>query len=100
MTAVSGPASRWLFVVARDQVDLLTFMNRDAFLDPDATVVWDRRVGDRRRAADASVPERRHGERRQLWVAEHMARYGFAVVDLERKLVIPPPAGAGRLPGR
>ena len=38
---MSGPAPRWLFVVARDQVNLLTFMNRDAFLDPDVAVVWD-----------------------------------------------------------
>lgn len=92
MAPVSGPTSRWLFVVARDQVDLLTFMNRDAFLDPDAAVVWDRRVGDRRRVPGPSVTERRHGERRHLQVAEHIARYGFAVVDLERQQVIPPPA--------
>jgi len=103
MAPVSGPASRWLFVVARDQVNLLTFMNRDAFLDPDAAVVRDRRIADRRRAPEPGVTERRHGERRRLQVAEHIARYGFAVIDLERKQVIPPPATAattGRAPKR
>lgn len=100
MAAVSETAARWLFVVARDHVDLLTFMNRDAFLDPGATVVWDRRVGERRRVSGSSAVERRHGERRRLHVAEHMARYGFAVVDLERQHVVPPPAAGSRSPAK
>lgn len=98
MTAVGAPDPRWLFVVARHHVDLLTFMNRDAFLDPGATVVGDRRVADRRRAAGPGAPERRRGERRRLQVAEHMARYGFAVVDRARGEVVPPPAAAVRRP--
>jgi hypothetical protein len=93
---VSETPARWLFVVARDHVDLLTFMNRDAFLDPGAAVVWDRRVGERRRGVGQGSPERRRGERRRLQVAEHMARYGFAVVDLERGQVVPPPAVSAR----
>ena len=67
-------------------------MNRDGFLDPNASVVWDRRVEERRRSREAGVPDRRVTERRQLRVAEHLRRYGFAVVDRERHQVIPPPA--------
>ena len=89
---MSEPTPRWLFVVARDQLDLLRFMNQDAFLDPGAAVVGDRRVAARRRASSPVVGERRRGERRRLQVAEHIARYGFAVVDVHRGQVIPPAA--------
>lgn len=91
MNAMYEPR-RWLFVVAHDRADLLAFMSQEAFADPDAAVVADRRRGARRRVSSQVVPERRQGERRRLRVAEHIARYGFAVVDLRREQVIPPPA--------
>jgi len=91
MSAVSEPR-RWLFVVARDRADVTGFMSQEAFVDPDAAVVEDRRRAGRRRISSPVVTERRRGERRRLQVAEHIARYGFAVVDVRRGQVIPPPA--------
>jgi hypothetical protein len=53
----------YLMVVQRGDLDRFRFLST-TFRDRPVEVVWDRRVGDRRRSADASAVDRRAGDRR------------------------------------
>jgi hypothetical protein len=53
----------YLMVVQRGDVDRFRFLNA-TFRDRPVEVVWDRRVGDRRRSAEGSAVDRRAGDRR------------------------------------
>jgi hypothetical protein len=54
----------YLMVVQRGDKDRFRFLSA-TFRDRPVEVLWDRRVGDRRRSAEGAVVERRSGDRRQ-----------------------------------
>jgi hypothetical protein len=53
----------YLMVVQRGDQDRFRFLS-STFRDRPVEVMWDRRVGDRRKAADASPVDRRSSDRR------------------------------------
>jgi hypothetical protein len=57
--------ARFLYVIARDRLDLLERLKEEFAQEPDVAVVKDRRQGERRRESHIHVPERRSGDRRR-----------------------------------
>jgi hypothetical protein len=55
-----------LVIVKRDEFATFELLCRVFADDPDVRVVWDRRVGQRRRAAVQTSEERRSSDRRRL----------------------------------
>jgi hypothetical protein len=68
-----------LFIVSRSDTRTYSYLKR-AMASGDIDVVLDRRNGDRRRARQATVPERRGGDRRQRDVTADLQMYGWALV--------------------
>ena len=84
---------RRLIIVARDEMDLYRSIVADLSADPLTDVIFDRRLGQRRRPLAQRVPERRRSDRRRVDIAALLNSQGYAIVDAAR------PRGAQR-PGR
>lgn len=71
-----------LYVVARDRLDLYEELSRTLADQPDAQVILDRRIGDRRQRPGARTPDRRQAERRraQPAVDANLRSLGWTVV--------------------
>jgi len=69
-----------LFVVARSRPDVYRFF-AETFADvPTVGVIWDRRLGERRRAVIPVAAERRRDERRRLDRDAELQRIGHAFI--------------------
>ena len=76
-----GPVSRLLFIVARNEDQLLEELRRSFAGIPGVEVVVDRRQSDRRLAAHGAPSERRHHDRRAASSLDtHLATMGWVVV--------------------
>jgi hypothetical protein len=75
-----------LFIVARQQPHLYSYLLREFSEEPDVQVIMDRRFGERRRRGDRrTVPrgDRRQGDRRgKLEIDAQLAAIGYAFVRL------------------
>lgn len=97
----SFPSTRWLFIVpASDpaRYEHLSNLLRDV---PGATVILDRRRGERRRGGERMAPERRRFERRVR--RPQVSSLGYALVKFtqrqaEARAGAPAPAGAATAP--
>jgi hypothetical protein len=93
----SFPATRWLFIVPPGDAaryDHLAKLLKDV---PGATVIVDRRRGERRGAAEPGVPERRRFERRVRRAEFNGLGYGlirFAVRGGTSGAASPPPSSS------
>lgn len=58
-------STRYLIVVARDEVDLFEYLRQRFRSDKKVEVILDRRRADRRQQSQTRQPERRSDERRQ-----------------------------------
>jgi hypothetical protein len=89
----SFPSTRWLFIVPPGDVaayDHLLNLLKDV---PGATVIVDRRHGERRHGASAATPDRRHFERRVR--RPEMSSLGYGLVRFAiRETAKPPRSGA------
>jgi hypothetical protein len=83
--------SQHLFIVARQQLDLYSYLTREFSGEPDVQVILDRRRGERRRQADSHTADshtmegtdRRHAERRSDGeVGDQLSSLGYAFVRL------------------
>jgi len=76
--------ARHLFIVARQQPDLFSYLSREFSAEPDVTVIVDRRQGERRRAPRPATAERRQQSDRRLQagVVGHLSTLGYAFVRL------------------
>jgi hypothetical protein len=75
---------RRLVIVARDEMELLSSLVAEARDDPLTEVLFDRRVGQRRRGLGSRVPERRRADRRRVDITEDLNSEGYAVVYAAR----------------
>jgi hypothetical protein len=74
---------RELFIVARHDRDLYDYLKRRFDGRPDVEVIYDRRVGERRRRTESPATERRGSDRRsRTTLDEDLERLGFAVLPL------------------
>jgi len=77
---------REIFIVARDRPDLYRYLSQTFADAQNVQVIWDRRGGDRRSAADAVAGrslERRHAERRQrASVDNELHTVGYAFISI------------------
>jgi hypothetical protein len=71
---------RLLFVVARSETDRYDSLKQAFGCDEHVEIIFDRRVGERRRRPGDPGVERRRAQRRVHDVAEEFARQGYAVV--------------------
>jgi len=61
--------ARYLFVIAKSQSDLHTYLSQAFSGSSEVRIVLDRRLGERRRHAQEYRPERRRSERRKPGLA-------------------------------
>jgi hypothetical protein len=86
----SGPAPvmgvpSFRFIVSREQPDLHNYLARACARVRGIQVIYDRRVRERRRAAQARLVDRRRGDRRVLVsVDAEIREYGAAIVSADR----------------
>lgn len=87
--------ARHLFIVARQQPDLFSYLSREFSAEPDVTVMVDRRQGERRTARrPLARAERRQSDRRgRAEIAGQLSTLGYAFVRL-------PDTDASRRPAR
>ncbi|HET7874183.1 MAG TPA: hypothetical protein VFN71_01555 [Methylomirabilota bacterium] len=57
--------ARFLYVVARDRLDLYDRLKEEFNREPEIEVIRDRRFGERRQNGTGHTPERRVGDRRR-----------------------------------
>jgi hypothetical protein len=82
---------RHLFIVARDQVDLCSYLQREFSAEESVEVILDRRQGERRSGRDRRAtprtqaePDRRSGERRSRGHLDVKLRaLGYAMLRVE-----------------
>lgn len=78
--------SQHLFIVARQQPDLYSYLRQEFSEEPDVCVIVDRRQGERRQAVDRRASrstDRRHADRRgNSEVDEQLGALGYAFVRL------------------
>jgi hypothetical protein len=76
--------ARHLFIVARQQPDLFSYLSREFSAEPDVTVIVDRRQGERRRALQPAAADRRQTSDRRLQVeiVGQLSTLGYAFVRL------------------
>jgi hypothetical protein len=73
-----------LFIVSRLETDLFEYLSREFASEDDVRVIFDRRLGERRRSGAAHDLERRHGDRReQSHVSRQISSLGYAFVRLD-----------------
>lgn len=74
-----------LFIVARDQPDLLASLEREFASEREVQVLFDRRYGERRQQPLRVVEDRRRLDRRMRpQVDAHLQAIGWVVVHTER----------------
>ncbi len=74
-----------LFIVAREQTDLFSYLAREFSAEPDVEVIVDRRQGERRarQAREAAEENRRQRERRlKAEIEGDLSTLGYAFVRL------------------
>lgn len=75
---------RELFIVARHRADLYRYLSQTFAHADNVEVIWDRREGERRRAASAATQERRRGDRRtRRGVEQDLRDVGYAFLALD-----------------
>jgi hypothetical protein len=75
---------REVFVVARDRADLYRYLSQTFADAENVEVIWDRRVGERRRSSMAAGPERRRRSRRKhVNVDEDLRTVGYSFLAIE-----------------
>jgi hypothetical protein len=78
--------SQHLFIVARQQFDLYSYLAREFSGEPDVRVIIDRRQGERRQPSERRLPrssDRRQAERREnAEVGTQLSSLGYAFVRL------------------
>jgi hypothetical protein len=79
---MSSCRSRDLFIVARSDAALYTYLVRCFGGRPDVEVISDRRYGERRWRHDPTATERRGAARRLCSVAAELVEFGFAIVTV------------------
>jgi hypothetical protein len=73
-----------LFIVARREPDLYTYLLREFSTESDVRVIVDRRVGERRTGAGTPQTERRRGDRRaHSHISRQLSSLGYAFVRLD-----------------
>lgn len=74
-------SNKIIFIIARERPDLYEYVVRGFADVPQVTVVYDRRVGERRSGCGAPpVVERRRGERRQHREGDDLRGLGWVLV--------------------
>ncbi len=77
-------ATRQLFIVARQRLNLYRYVKRALQDNPSVEVIIDRRTGQRRETSQPVVPDRRRGDRRLRPEVDDMLRLlGWAIVPRE-----------------
>ena len=73
-----------LFIVARQQPDLFSYLSREFAAEPDVTVIVDRRQGERRTTPRPTAPaDRRQSDRRsKAGNVGQLSTLGYAFVRL------------------
>ena len=71
--------SELVFIVARADARTYTYLKR-TMVTAGVAVIMDRRTGERRQTRQATVPDRRHGDRRRQDVTPELRSYGWALV--------------------
>ena len=71
--------SELVFIVARADARTYTYLKR-TMATAGVAVIMDRRTGERRQTRRATVPDRRHGDRRRQDVTPELRSYGWALV--------------------
>lgn len=85
--------TRYLLIVARDQLSLCEYLTRAFSSDEQVQVLLDRRRGERRQLPQAHAPERRRGERRaQQGIGRGALGAPVTIFRLERAIVSDIPA--------
>lgn len=76
--------ARHLFIVARQQPDLFSYLAREFSAEPDVTVILDRRQGERRtaRRPPARADRRQRDRRAKAEIVGQLATLGYAFVRL------------------
>jgi hypothetical protein len=73
-----------LFIVSRLEPQLFEHLSREFASEADVTVILDRRLGERRRAAQTRGVERRRGDRRTLGhIPRQLRSLGYAFVRVD-----------------
>ena len=73
-----------LFIVSRLETDLFDYLTQEFAAEDDVRVIFDRRLGERRRGGGAHDVERRQGDRRaQSHISRQITSLGYAFVRLE-----------------
>jgi hypothetical protein len=72
--------ARMLYIVSRQSPQLYDYLRRRCERDPEAEVVYDRRVGERRRGGAAVNVERRASGRRRQSIDQSLRDLGWALV--------------------
>jgi hypothetical protein len=75
-----------MLVIVRDEAALHHVMSNPD-IAPGATIVLDRRSGNRRRAESAGTVERRSSDRRRQAIDEALERDGYAIVETGRVML-------------
>lgn len=76
---------RRLIVVAREETDLLDFIQRDQFGDDNVVVIADRRRAERRRDSRTRVPDRRQDDRRRHDIGPLLRVHGWGEAPLAER---------------
>jgi hypothetical protein len=78
-----GNEAEYIFIVARDRLDLYAYLRRTFSGDNRIRVILDQRVGERRQPSGGSESDRRRADRRaEANVAAHLPTLGFAIIRL------------------
>ena len=73
-----------LFIVSRLEQDLFEYLSREFASEDDVRVIFDRRLGERRRGGGEHDVERRLGDRRaQSHISRQISSLGYAFVRLD-----------------
>jgi hypothetical protein len=81
---MNARCSRDLFIVARADAALHTYLSRYFAGRPDVDVISDRRCSDRRRSSEFMLTERRLARRRLYSAGIDLATLGVAIVTVRR----------------
>ena len=75
---------REVFIVARDRPDLYRYLSQTFADAQNVEVIWDRRIGERRRFIEPRHPDRRQRERRtRTNVDADIRAVGYAFLTLD-----------------
>ena len=67
-----------LMIVARDRTELYERLRQEFLNDEAVTVLFDRRVGERRAACEPITEEQRRADRRRRDIDDDLRRHGWA----------------------